>query len=90
MLLTGPAGSGKTATLKTLCNDLGIAIQEWETPNEVAEFQARSNPDDLDFDDGYIRDDKVTFVSQAKIFKDFMRRAHRYKVKLTKLKYFEN
>ncbi|NXV80146.1 RAD17 protein, partial [Atlantisia rogersi] len=32
LLLTGPPGCGKTATVQVLANDLGIQVQEWVNP----------------------------------------------------------
>lgn len=32
LLLTGPAGCGKTATVQILAKDLGIQVQEWTNP----------------------------------------------------------
>lgn len=32
MLLTGPPGCGKTATLQILARDLGLQVQEWTNP----------------------------------------------------------
>ena len=32
LLLTGPAGSGKSATLDVLSKELTIEVQEWVTP----------------------------------------------------------
>ena len=33
LLLSGPAGSAKTATLSVLCTELKIEVQEWHNPN---------------------------------------------------------
>jgi broad-specificity NMP kinase len=30
-LLTGPCGTGKTATLKVICNDFGVEVLEYES-----------------------------------------------------------
>lgn len=32
LLLTGPPGCGKTATIQILAKDLGIQVQEWTNP----------------------------------------------------------
>lgn len=32
VLLTGPAGSGKTATVRAVAADLGVGVQEWINP----------------------------------------------------------
>ena len=32
LLLTGPAGSGKTATVEVLASELGLELQEWINP----------------------------------------------------------
>ena len=32
LLLTGPAGAGKTATVRVLARELGCQLQEWANP----------------------------------------------------------
>jgi cell cycle checkpoint protein len=32
ILLTGPTGAGKTATIHVLAKELGIEVQEWSNP----------------------------------------------------------
>lgn len=32
LLLTGPAGAGKTATVHVLASELGLELQEWINP----------------------------------------------------------
>ena len=32
LLLTGPTGTGKTTTLRLLCEDMGIEVSEWVNP----------------------------------------------------------
>lgn len=55
LVLTGPAGSGKTTTLRVLTRELGFEILEWRNPLAVAstptgrrarfgEFSTRQNP----------------------------------------------
>ncbi|CAG9863550.1 unnamed protein product [Phyllotreta striolata] len=43
LLLTGPTGSGKTATLSVLCKTLGISITEWITPIDQEYEYNRTN-----------------------------------------------
>ncbi|NWR95105.1 RAD17 protein, partial [Furnarius figulus] len=74
LLLTGPPGCGKTATLQILAKDLGLQVQEW------------TNPLSLDF----TKEDLInmfghdsnahTFPSQtqAALFQDFLLRANKY------------
>ncbi|KAF2151301.1 hypothetical protein K461DRAFT_295366 [Myriangium duriaei CBS 260.36] len=35
VVLKGPAGVGKTTTLRLLAKDIGLGIQEWRNPNDV-------------------------------------------------------
>ena len=62
--ISGPPGSGKTATLKILATELNCSIQEWTSPNENVDYS--DNPSEL------------PFVSQTKSFKNFMIRANKY------------
>ncbi|NXM00069.1 RAD17 protein, partial [Tyrannus savana] len=74
LLLTGPPGCGKTATLQILAKDLGLQVQEW------------TNPLSLDFTKEELRNmfghDSTfhTFPSQAQaaLFQDFLLRANKY------------
>ncbi|NXA04532.1 RAD17 protein, partial [Sapayoa aenigma] len=74
LLLTGPPGCGKTATLHVLAKDLGLHVQEW------------TNPLSLDFTKEDLRNmfgpdsNFHTFPSQAQaaLFQDFLLRANKY------------
>uniref|UniRef100_A0A8C9N3A3 RAD17 checkpoint clamp loader component n=1 Tax=Serinus canaria TaxID=9135 RepID=A0A8C9N3A3_SERCA len=69
LLLTGPPGCGKTATLQILARDLGLQVQEW------------TNPLSLDFTKEELRNSNFhTFPSQAQaaLFQDFLLRANKY------------
>ena len=76
LLITGPPGCGKTATVKALANSLRVSIQEWINPTESADFVAKS-----DSQVGFFNpSDDIPYVSQTNSFKTFMLRANRYKV----------
>ncbi|KAM6187433.1 cell cycle checkpoint protein RAD17 isoform 2-T2 [Sarcoramphus papa] len=74
LLLTGPPGCGKTATIQILAKDLGAQVQEW------------TNPISLDFTKEDLRNmfghdsNFHTFPSQAQaaLFQDFLLRANKY------------
>ncbi|OXB82644.1 UNVERIFIED_CONTAM: hypothetical protein H355_003939 [Colinus virginianus] len=74
LLLTGPAGCGKTATIQILAKDLGVQVQEW------------TNPVSLDFTKDDLRNisgcdtNSHMFPSQAQavLFQDFLLRANKY------------
>ncbi|NXL65167.1 RAD17 protein, partial [Chordeiles acutipennis] len=74
LLLTGPPGCGKTATIEILAKDLGVEVQEW------------TNPISLDFTKEDLRNmfghssNFHTFPSQAQaaLFQDFLLRANKY------------
>ncbi|XP_069080507.1 cell cycle checkpoint protein RAD17 [Pleurodeles waltl] len=74
LLLTGPPGCGKTATMSVLTKDLGIQVQEWTNPvtteykkdefNEVYDHGSNSQP--------------FTSQSQTSLFQEFLLRANKY------------
>ncbi|XP_064606495.1 cell cycle checkpoint protein RAD17-like [Liolophura sinensis] len=72
LLLTGPAGCGKTATLKVLAREMGLDIQEWINPTN----SGRSREDwTVDSFTGKKLSDSE---SQVKVFQDFLLRANKY------------
>ncbi|NWV62255.1 RAD17 protein, partial [Malurus elegans] len=74
LLLTGPPGSGKTATLQILAKDLGLQVQEWTNPLSL-DFTKEDLKNMLDHDSNF-----HTFPSQAQaaLFQDFLLRANKY------------
>uniref|UniRef100_A0A8C5LQJ4 RAD17 checkpoint clamp loader component n=1 Tax=Leptobrachium leishanense TaxID=445787 RepID=A0A8C5LQJ4_9ANUR len=75
LLLTGPPGCGKTATIQILSKDLGIQIQEWINP-VMQEFKRDDELEVFDRDFGF---QPYTSQSQAVLFHDFLLRANKYK-----------
>ncbi|NXC09752.1 RAD17 protein, partial [Orthonyx spaldingii] len=74
LLLTGPPGCGKTATLQILAKDLGLQVQEWTSPLSL-DFTKE------DLRNMFAQDsDFHTFPSQAQaaFFEDFLLRANKY------------
>lgn len=72
LLLTGPPGSGKTATVQVLVKEIGVEIQEWVNP---------LNPfvqNDLVESDWRNYEDMVRPESQLKRFQNFFLRANKY------------
>ena len=86
LLLRGPSGCGKSSTVRALCADMGVALQEWRPPNEVVKFEERKGGLlDLEGSEGRRGgggggDDALPFVSQTRAFRDFLLRAKRYGV----------
>ncbi|XP_071588445.1 cell cycle checkpoint protein RAD17 isoform X4 [Heliangelus exortis] len=74
LLLTGPPGCGKTATIQILARDLGVQVQEWTNPISV-DF----TKEDLRNTFGHYSD-LHSFPSQAQatLFQDFLLRANKY------------
>ncbi|XP_034297080.1 LOW QUALITY PROTEIN: cell cycle checkpoint protein RAD17 [Pantherophis guttatus] len=74
LVLTGPPGCGKSATVEILAKDLGIQIQEWINPVSLDfkkhDFQVAFNHES---------DFKILpYQSQAAIFQEFLLRANKY------------
>lgn len=65
MLLTGPCGCGKTATLKVLCRDLDIEVLEFEPARE---FETSNDAEE------------VWEESEVKIFRRFLRLAEYFPI----------
>ncbi|XP_040397826.1 cell cycle checkpoint protein RAD17 isoform X2 [Cygnus olor] len=74
LLLTGPPGCGKTATIQILAKDLDIQVQEWTNPISL-DF----TKEDLRSIFGHISNFH-TFPSQAQaaLLQDFLLRANKY------------
>ncbi|XP_016950421.1 cell cycle checkpoint protein RAD17 [Drosophila biarmipes] len=68
-LLTGPTGSGKTATLRCLSKEFGYQLQEWINPVDCEVVNALG---DQPSGDSYVG-------SHLEAFKSFLLRASRYK-----------
>ncbi|XP_063035956.1 cell cycle checkpoint protein RAD17 [Melospiza melodia melodia] len=74
LLLTGPPGCGKTATLRILARDLGLQVQEWTNPLSL-DFTKEDLRSMFGHDSNF-----HTFPSQAQaaLFQDFLLRANKY------------
>ncbi|XP_025939578.1 cell cycle checkpoint protein RAD17 isoform X2 [Apteryx rowi] len=74
LLLTGPPGCGKTATIQILVKDLGIQVQEWTNPISL-DFTKEDLKSVFGHDSNF-----HTFPSQAQaaLFQDFLLRANKY------------
>ncbi|XP_054253698.1 cell cycle checkpoint protein RAD17 [Indicator indicator] len=74
LLLTGPPGCGKTATIQILAKDLGIQVQEWINPISL-DFTKE------DFRNIFSYDSNLPMFpsqAQAALFQDFLLRANKY------------
>lgn len=72
LCISGPAGSGKTATLRLLARLAGFDVQEWLQPVDVEQQRGGNFGDD--------NHDAPAFAdSQTLLFEQFLHRASRYK-----------
>ncbi|XP_027720041.1 cell cycle checkpoint protein RAD17 isoform X2 [Vombatus ursinus] len=74
LIITGPPGCGKTATLQILVKELGIEVQEWINP---VFLDSRKH----DMKDGFNHESSFHMVpsqSQMTIFQEFLLRANKY------------
>ncbi|KAM4049340.1 cell cycle checkpoint protein RAD17 [Anomaloglossus baeobatrachus] len=74
LLLTGPPGCGKTATILVLAKEMGIQVQEWINPL-MQEYKQDEPPVIFDRDMGF---QMFTSQSQSALFQDFLLRANKY------------
>lgn len=76
LCISGPAGAGKTATLRLLAGAAGFAVQEWVQPIDV-ELVA---PMQLRWESSTAADNAPAFAeSQTLLFQQFLFRASRYR-----------
>ena len=73
LLLTGPAGIGKTATILAVAKKLGIEVEEWVNPVEQVNFGNVKGL--LEEDSHFLPNDVVAYTSKTKQFKDWLRGA---------------
>ena len=76
-LLTGPAGCGKTATIRALSQDMNFEVLEWTNPmtrSSAAISYSTSGGQQMEQDGQYFYYEP----SQTKQFSDFLNRADRY------------
>ena len=59
LLMIGPPGSGKTATIKVLAQEMNCYVQEWSNPLENIEY-SKDQPSE------------IPYVSQSKSFNNFI------------------
>ncbi|XP_065077342.1 cell cycle checkpoint protein RAD17 [Ochlerotatus camptorhynchus] len=73
LLISGPAGCGKTITIKTVATELGYEIAEWTTPVDVDLFYR----DNYDFDNG-TKEETTYREGQKEQFDAFLYKTSRY------------
>jgi len=73
LLLSGPSGAGKTATILALARQLGIVVEEWVNPVEQVNYGDAKGL--LEDDDHFVPYDTVSYRNKSKQFKDWLRGA---------------
>jgi len=68
LVLTGPAGCGKTACLTALSKELGLDIEEWINPVEQVDYGERP-------DEKWIPGDSIQYQGKGGQFKEWLRGA---------------
>uniref|UniRef100_A0A0N5AGB4 Cell cycle checkpoint protein RAD17 n=1 Tax=Syphacia muris TaxID=451379 RepID=A0A0N5AGB4_9BILA len=63
LLLLGPCGTGKTATIRVLCNVLRLKLTEWESPNRFTVLDVNG-------------EDTIQEISQVQVFEEFLKKAN--------------
>ncbi|XP_066469639.1 cell cycle checkpoint protein RAD17 isoform X1 [Tiliqua scincoides] len=74
LLLTGPPGCGKSATVEILSKDLGIQVQEWINPI-LPDFKKDDFQDTLHHESEF---QILPYQSQTALFEEFLLRANKY------------
>ncbi|XP_062985745.1 LOW QUALITY PROTEIN: cell cycle checkpoint protein RAD17 [Elgaria multicarinata webbii] len=74
LLLTGPPGCGKSATVEILAKDLGIQVQEWINPISL-DFKKDDFQDALSHESDF---QILPYQSQTALFQEFLLRANKY------------
>ncbi|XP_069953149.1 cell cycle checkpoint protein RAD17-like isoform X2 [Cherax quadricarinatus] len=74
LLLTGPAGCGKSATVRLLAKEARLNFVEWINPTTTAYNSAF-----LELENAWIPEDTVRSASQTTQFWDFLMRASKYR-----------
>ena len=76
-MLTGPAGCGKTATIRALSQDMNFEVLEWTNPmtkSSAATPYSTTSGQQMEQDEQHFYYEP----SQTKQFSDFLNRADRY------------
>ncbi|XP_067838866.1 cell cycle checkpoint protein RAD17 [Heptranchias perlo] len=77
LLLTGAAGTGKTATIQVLVKEQGIQLLEWTNPSSQNKFKNHE-----EFRDSFNTESSFQVYvskSQSALFQEFLLRANKYK-----------